>query len=68
MVRVLLLFFQAQESEHVARAERTDRERIPLLHRRLLSWQGSAGGVGVIGCEAGDIEADDKKRDSAGFD
>ena len=68
MVRVLLFFFQTQKSEHVARAERTGRERIPLLHRRLLSWEDSASGAGVIGCEAGDIEADDKKRDSAGFD
>ena len=51
MVRVLLLFLQAQESEHVTRVERTGRERISLLHRRLLSWQGSAGGVGFIRSE-----------------
>ena len=68
MVRVLLLFLQAQKSKDVARVERTGRERIPLLHRRLPSWEDSASGAGVIGCEAGDIEADDKKRDSAGFD
>ena len=67
MVRVLLLFFQAQKSEHVTRVERTGRERISLLHRRLLSWEDSASGAGVIGTEISVIEINGKRRRSAGF-
>jgi len=67
VVWVLLFFFQTQKSEHVARAERTGRERIPLLHRRLLSWKDSAGSAGVIGTEINVIEINGKRRRSAGF-
>ena len=67
MVWVLLLFFQTQESEDVRRVERTGRERISLLHRRLLSRKDSAGSAGVIGTEISVIEINGKRRRSAGF-